>query len=360
MSAPLRQTDFSLILDDFRPSLSAVPHAKISAAPTPKDAASKVSGRASTSKPSASSESAALVGSLLRTALISELGAMTPSRLRWRQLATPAGHAWFVLETLTPTTTEHGLGCSGATSHRLPTPMASDGMKDGAGGGAGSTYPFRQILATPRKTDADRGFRGDVLAQLQGQNNRHAGMLGTPTANPAPRGSVLRREKDRMTSDQDNFDRTPNMGEVVHFLLPGRPKLPTPIASFQMSGQSNPGLKAKEVIYPAMGPLIEIAGQRQEPGRFQGDLEGWATNNQPSDKWAYARQIAALLSDTGLTGPSQTLPITYGWMMGYPPGWLATALISAMAKGSLRPASSSKRSATPSSRKSPKPSVEPS
>ncbi|WP_223252675.1 hypothetical protein [Paracoccus mutanolyticus] len=57
----------------------------------------------------------------------------------------------------------------------LPTPMASDGMKDGAGGGAGSTYPLRMILATPRKTDADRGGRGDVLSQLQGHNSRHAG-----------------------------------------------------------------------------------------------------------------------------------------------------------------------------------------
>jgi hypothetical protein len=53
------------------------------------------------------------------------------------------------------------------------------------------------------------------------------------------------------------------------------------------------------------------------------------------------------------------LPITCGWMMGYPPGWLATALISAMANGSLLPASSSRRSATPSFRKSPKPLAEP-
>lgn len=85
-------------------------------------------------------------------------------------------------------------------------------------------------------------------------------------------------------------------------------------------------------------------------------LDGAMTNRAP-DKWAYARRIASLLSDTGLTGPSQTLPITYGWMMGYPPGWLASALISAMAKGSLLPASLSRRSATPSSRKSLKPSA---
>ena len=128
-----------------------------------------------------------------------------------------------------------------------------------------------------------------------------------------------------MHSDQDDFDRTPNMGEVVHFMLS------TPRASDMK------------------------AGGHGDTGRM-----GTVRHILSAPKWDYARQIAALLTGEGLSGPSQTLPITYGWMMGYPPGWLATALISAMAKGSLRPASSSRRSATPSSPKSLKPSVEPS
>ncbi|MDK8187732.1 MULTISPECIES: hypothetical protein [Sphingomonas] len=122
-----------------------------------------------------------------------------------------------------------------------------------------------------------------------------------------------------MTTDQDDFDRTPNMGEVVHFLMPET--LPTPT---------------------------------KRDKRMDAVLDGAQTGRAP-DKWAYARQIAAMLTEAGLTGPSATLPTTYGWMMGYPPGWLGRALMSAMAKGSLRPASSSKRSATRSSRKSPKP-----
>ena len=36
------------------------------------------------------------------------------------------------------------------------------------GGGAGSTYPFRKILATPRKSDADRGFRGGRASATPG------------------------------------------------------------------------------------------------------------------------------------------------------------------------------------------------
>lgn len=80
-----------------------------------------------------------------------------------------------------------------------------------------------------------------------------------------------------------------------------------------------------------------------------------AMTDRASDKWQYARQIAAILTEAGLTGPSQTLPIVYGWMMGFPPGWLERALLSAVRKGLLPLPSSSKRTATRSSRKSPKP-----
>lgn len=163
----------------------------------------------------------------------------------------------------------------------LPNPMASDGMKDGAGGGSGSTHAFRQILAIPRKTDADRGFRGDVLAQLQGQNNRHAGMM------PAP-----------LKSDHKGSLGVMSRGKVKS------PNVPTALRD---------------------------------------------------GKWDYARQIAAMLTEAGLIGPSLTLPTTYGWMMGYPPGWLARAFKSAMEKGNLLQASPSRRSAMPSSPKSPKP-----
>lgn len=63
-------------------------------------------------------------------------------------------------------------------------------------------------------------------------------------------------------------------------------------------------------------------------------------------KWAGARALATMLQSHGLTGMA-ALPVTYGWMMGYPPGWLSRALLSAVRAGHLRLASSSKRSATP-------------
>lgn len=386
MSAPLLQNDFSLIWGDCPASSSEARPVRTSAARTPRAKASMGNGRASTSKPSASSESAALVGSLLRTALISELGALTASSPRWRNSATPAGRSWSVLTMSAPITSASGPGSSDATSAKLPTPMKSDGMTDGAGGGAGSTYPFRMIistprasdmkagghgdtgrmgtvrhlLATPRKTDPDRGFRGDVRAQLEGQNSRHAGMFGTPTSNPAPRGSVLRRMKDRETSIEDAWDRTPNAGEIVHFMLP------TPTKT-KYGGQSYPEDPSKK--RPSLDALIR-AETLPTPTKRDKRMDAWspaydkrkspsmdavmdgALTDRASDKWAYARQIAAVLTEHGLSGASMTLPVVYGWMMGYPPGWLERALLSAVREGHLQPPSSSKPMATRSARKS--------
>lgn len=245
----------------------------------------------------------------------------------------------------------------------LPTSMASDGMKYGAGGRAGSTYPLRMILATPRKSDADRGGRGDVLSLLQGHASRHAGMMGTPTANPAPRGSVLRKHKDRMTSDQDDFDRTPTISEALHFdsLERSYSLMPTPVklnggrrlsAHEIETGKRANGAKA-QIDTPNL--LRHAAETLPTPTKRDSRMDGWspaydrrkspmmdavmdgAMTDRAPDKWAGARALATILRNHGLTGTA-ALPITYGWMMGFPPGWLTCALRSAVAKGLLRPA----------------------
>lgn len=341
MSELSPESSFFAISGFYPESLSEALPARTSAPPTPKAKVSKASGRASTSKPSASSEKSALVGSLLRTALISELGALTSSSLQWRPSATPAGRLWSVLAISAPTMSDRAPGSSDAISNKLPTPVKPNGgrslsveaIETGKRPNGQKSqidtpnmlrHAMKMNLATPRKSDADRGFRGDVLAQLQGQNNRHAGMLGTPTANAAPRGSVLRRMKGAMHSDQDDFDRTPTISEAIYF----HETLPTPTK--------------RDKRMDAWSPAYD---KRKSP-TMDAVLDGAMTDRSP-DKWAYARQIASLLSSTGLTGPSMTLPITYGWMMGYPPGWLARALQSAVRAGHLRLPSSSKRSATP-------------
>jgi len=182
----------------------------------------------------------------------------------------------------------------------LPTPMASDGMKDGAGGGAGSTYPFRKVLAASTK-------------------------LPTPVKND---------RKMEPWSDAYARRRSPKLDA----LMDGAAKfetLPTPTK--------------RDKRMDAWSPAYD---KRKSP-TMDAVLDGAMTDRSP-DKWAYARQIASTLRDGGLTGPSMTLPVTYGWMMGFPPGWLARALRSAVLAGHLQQVSSLKRSGTPSSRKSQK------
>jgi len=169
---------------------------------------------------------------------------------------------------------------------------------------------------------------------------------------------------------------TGRMGTVRHQLQ--NAMLPTPRASdsthgpemTKVRGEKTTGMNLRTVLHPAAQETLPTPTKRDKRDKrmdawssaydkrksptMDAVLDGAQTGKAP-DKWAYARQIAAMLTEAGLTGPSATLPITYGWMMGYPPGWLGRALMSAMAKGSLRLASSSRRSATPSSRKSPKP-----
>jgi hypothetical protein len=209
----------------------------------------------------------------------------------------------------------------------LPTPMASGGMKDGAGGGAGSTYPFRKILATPRATDGQRGGRGDVLSQLRGYPSKHAGMLPTPVAgNSGSNRSLLNGER--------AGPNRPNVKTLIN--QAARETLPTPLKS-DRNGSLGRMSNGKQK-FPNM-PLVL----------------GDAMTGRAADKWAYAREIAALLTAHGLSGASMTLPIVYEWMMGYPPGWLRRALLSAVQEGHLPQVSSSKPTATASSRKSRKP-----
>jgi hypothetical protein len=356
MFEPLPQPDFSTIWGDCQTSSSEAPLAKTSAAPTRKVKASTAKGRGSSSKLSASSENVALVGSLLKTALISELGA-TPSSLRWKHSATPAGRSWFVLETLEPTTNAPALGSSVATSSKLPTPMAMDGQRNGAGGGAGSTYPFRMILATPRasdmkagghgdtgrtgtvrhmlatprKTDADRGFRGNTLSQLQGHASRHAGMLPTPRKSDAHHGPDLRNSRGERTNGTNlpTFLHTPTAKANLH--APAMKKWPSCVGWAEIANpETLPTPTKRDKRMDAWSPAYD---KRKSP-TMDAVMDG-AMTGKASDKWTYARMIAAILTEHGLSGASMTLPVVYGWMMGYPPAWLERALLSALQKGHL-------------------------
>lgn len=362
MYAPFRQGDL-FPTSASCPSLSseALP-ARTSAVPTLRAKALKASAPASSSKLSASSESATLVGSLLKTALISELAALTPCSLRWRQSATPAGRSWFVLETSEPTTNARDAGSSGVMPHKLSTPRASD-MKAGGHGDTGRMGTVRHILATPRKTDADRGFRGDVLSQLHGHASKHAGMLPTPT----------KTKYGSQSYPEDPSRKRPSLDSLIG----QSSKLPTPVAQTQQGGMRWEGGAGSRKVLKESGLMDVMRGETlPTPTKRDKRMDAWspaydrrksptmdavmdgALTDRASDKWQYARQIAAILTAHGLSGASMTLPLVYGWMMGFPAGWLERALLSAVQKGRLPLPSSSKPTAMPSSRKSRKRSDE--
>lgn len=323
MFAPSRQIEFFEISDDFRQSSSEARPAKTSAAQTPKAKASKERVAASTSKQSASSESAVLVGSLLKTALICELGALTPSSLRWKHSATPAGRSWYVLETSVPTTSGPEAGSSVATSPKFHTPTTLGNMHHPSMSKWESRIPWRIMLSTPRASDMKAGGHGDTgrMGTVRHQLARASStMLPTPTATRYGSQSY----------PEDPSKKRPSLETLI------RPEtLPTPTK--------------RDKRMDAWSPAYD---KRKSP-TMDAVLDG-AMRDRASDKWQYARQIAAALQNGGLTGPSMTLPLTYNWMMGFPPGWLARALRSAVQKELLPQVSLSKRSAMPSSRKSPK------
>jgi len=189
------------------------------------------------------------------------------------------------------------------------------------------------------------------LAQIQGQNNRHAGMLSTPKAS------------DMKAGGHGDVGR---MGSTRHQLQ--QAMLPTPTAT-QYGSQSypaDPSRKRPSLRTPLRQDMMPTPLKSDRKGSLgvHGANGKVKSPNVPTflrdRKASYAQSVAKVLSDHGLIGPSQTLPVTYGWMMGYPPGWLTRALLSAVREGRLPLVSSSKPSATPSSRKSRKRSAEPS
>lgn len=207
-----------------------------------------------------------------------------------------------------------------ALHQKLPTPMATDGMKDGAG----STYPLRMILATPRKTDVDRGGRGDLLSQLQGHASRHAGMMPTPVKpNGGRRLSAQEIETGRRANGAKAQIDTPNLLRHAAEILPTPTKRDSRMDAWSPAYDRRKSPTMDAVMSGAMLSLTPTSTANQTAPSMQ--------------KWAGARALAAMLRSHGLTGTA-ALPITYGWMMGFPPGWLTRALRSAVRKELLRPA----------------------
>ncbi|MFD2248911.1 hypothetical protein FHS82_001024 [Pseudochelatococcus lubricantis] len=183
-----------------------------------------------------------------------------------------------------------------------------------------------------------------MLSQIKGYASRHAGVLHTPTET----GNL----------HHPSMAKWPTAGpwQVIANpeVLSTPTKLPTPVKNDRkMEPWSEAYARRRS---PKLDALLDGASKFETlptPTKRDSRMDRWspaydkrksptmdavldgAMTDRAPDKWAYARQIASLLAGAGLSGPSKTLPITYGWMMGFPPGWLTRALRRAVASGRL-------------------------
>ncbi|MGV2980227.1 hypothetical protein ACERNI_08470 [Camelimonas sp. ID_303_24] len=171
-----------------------------------------------------------------------------------------------------------------------------------------------------------------MLSQLRGYPSRHAGMMPTPVK---PNGGRVISMEALHTGIRANGKKaqidTPNLLRRAFEMLP------TPTKRDSRMDKWSPAYERRNS--PSMDALLDGAMRCHTPTKTANMLA-------PSmQKWASARALAAMLASHGLSGTA-ALPVTYGWMMGYPPGWLARALWSAVQQGHLQLASSSKRMET--------------
>lgn len=232
------RTGYQLTLwSDLRP-------ARTPAAQTPKAKASTASEQDCSGKHCGWCASCDPVGYALRTCLVSDLAAMTEYTMRWKRQATPSGRSWWV----------------------LGTPERRTGGTESG------------LLPTPRKSDAERGGRGDLIQAVRGNPNRHFTM-------PTPRCcSGLR-------------SRGVNQTELTRALLP------TPTKTEYGSNQGGAAGRTGKVR-PSLKTLLTPTKK--------GNM------NSPSmAKWAGSWQ--------GVRGTAELLALVE-WMMGFPRAWLTTCL----------------------------------
>ncbi|WP_244441325.1 MULTISPECIES: hypothetical protein [Methylosinus] len=177
------------------------------------------------------------------------------------------------------------------------------------------------MLSTPRKSDMAAGGHGDTGRMGTVRHMLHQAMLPTPTKSDGgaePPGVTGRKLRTYLATPAKRDFRSAKASEQT------------------MRGNARP---LNEHLANAEMMLTPTkTGNLTAPSML---------------KWAGARALAKMLASHGLTGTA-ALPITYGWIMGYPPSWLLRPAIGQALSMASR-AASSPPMATPSCRKSRKP-----
>lgn len=141
-------------------------------------------GPASGARCDGSSPSADLVGSLLRTSLLSELGALTGSSLIWKDSATPQRRSWLVLTTRERPTADDAPSC-------WPTATATDAKASGSRAGTPRASASAKAHPGTSLTDAVQGL---WITPTRRDYKDSSGMSLLPRADGASRVDLLPRQ----------------------------------------------------------------------------------------------------------------------------------------------------------------------
>ena len=247
------------------------------------------------------------VGSLLKTCLLSELEAMTGSRMTWRQQATPCKHSWSVLTILARRTDANECGL-------LPTPKNSghrSGMPNRHGGRRSNLNDtVAALLPTPSATSygTNKGGAAGRVGPEQPSLERMAGkgMLPTPTRSDSNRSGAA-----GYSTESGRRSRTTLTDAIV------RGYLPTPSAT---SYGTNKGGSAGRVG-PGRPSLERMAkrGMLLTPS-----ARDWKSNHaSPQTMARNARPLNEVA--TNGDGAKRLNPQFVEWMMGFPEDWTRIA-----------------------------------
>ena len=196
--------------------------------------------------------------------------------------------------------------------------MACDATKWNLSPHAGVTGPRELLLGqlpTPNRCDSEKDRRNP--SQLRRKSPGTYALLMAPEL---PLLDTPRKEEATGTSahsTQWNMDNRKSPGAAAALLAP---ELPTPTA--QEYGTNKGGANPEGPARPGLRMMLTPT----ETGNL----------DCPSmDKWAGARALRSLMESHGVGG-TVALARIYGWMMGYPPGWLDASLPPSVTRSSRR------------------------
>lgn len=245
-------------------------------------------------------------GSSLRTALGSELAALTGYVNNWKESPTPAGRSWWVLMTL-----ERRIDANDAGSCAWPTPRSEDSEQTGGHRGEADTLTSAaRAWPTPNSADAERGAESRETKKARG-----AGGINLREAVGSSRMTPNSRDWKDSGPTQGNR-KSPNLGTQCHVV--GQP---------DQDSRSTDG-KRQDWQTPTAG--IAEAGATSRSGDRSGELllggqvrqAEWTTPTVSGKTMGGGSNQRAAAAKRGVPTKGALNPAWVAQLMGYPDGWL--------------------------------------